>query len=67
MEVYFLFSPETGELVGIDLFPAEHLDPCQLRFSDFGELAGRRLPRHWTVLYGDSVFAELQIDQWELP
>lgn len=67
MIVHFLFSPETGDLVAIDLFPAEHLDPCHLRFRDFGEIAGRRVPRRWTVSNGHSVFAELHIDEWEMP
>ncbi len=65
METHFLFSIETGDLVGIDVFPAEHLDPCELRFFDFGELAGRRLPRRWRVVHGTIVFAEFDIDEWE--
>ena len=65
METRFLFSPETGDLLGIDLFPAEHLDPCELRFSDFGELAGRRLPRRWRIVHGTNVFAEFSIESWE--
>jgi serine protease Do len=65
LEVHFLFSLATGDLVGIDLFPAEHLDPCELRFSDFGEIADRRLPRHWKIVYGETVFAEFEIEKWE--
>lgn len=65
MDAHFLFSPETGDLVGIDLFAADHLDPCELRFSDFGELTGRRLPRHWKVVHGTTVFVELKVDTWE--
>jgi serine protease Do len=65
METHFLFSPETGDLVGIDVFPAEHLDPCELRFSDFGEIAGRRLPRRWKIVHGTTVFAEFEIEKWE--
>jgi len=65
METHFLFSGETGDLVGIDVFPAEHLDPCELRFFDFGEIDGRRLPRRWRVVHGTTVFAELVIDEWE--
>ena len=59
------FKPSEGDLVGIDVFPADHLDPCELRFSDFGELAGRRLPRRWKVVHGTTIFAEFEIDEWE--
>ena len=65
IETHFLFSIRTGDLVGIDIFPAEHFDPCELRFSDFGELAGRRLPRHWKIVHGTTVFAEFEVDSWE--
>ncbi len=65
METRFLFSPTTGDLVGIDLFSGDAVDPCSLRFSDYGDLDGRRLPRHWHVFHGDQLFAEWQVDQWK--
>ncbi|NOY42411.1 MAG: PDZ domain-containing protein [Planctomycetes bacterium] len=64
IETHFLFSPDTGELVGIDMFPGDEQDPCELRFFDFGELAGQRIARRWQVAYGGVQFAELKIDNF---
>ena len=65
METRFLFSPDSGELLGIDLYPTEYLDPCQLRFSEYVETAGRFLPSRMTVSYGEEVFAEMELLRWE--
>ena len=66
MLVHFLFSEQNGELVGIDLFPADHLDPCQLRLADYSEFDGRRLPTRVRVDHAGETFAELSIDEWEI-
>lgn len=66
MLTHFLFSRETGELVGIDLFPADYLDPCVLRFADFIETSGRRLPRRLTISHGGEVFVQLDVQSWKI-
>lgn len=65
MESRFLFSTESGQLVGIDLFPAEYLDPCELRLSGSMENEGRFLPARIKIKHGREVFAELELLQWE--
>jgi hypothetical protein len=63
MEVRFYFVP-TGDLTGIELFTADDADPCEIAFSQFSEVEGRRLPLRWWIRSGDGVFAELVIDAW---
>ena len=62
MEVRFFFAATTGDLTGIELFSADDADPCEICFSQFAEVAGRRLPQRWWVRSGDAVFAELVVD-----
>ncbi|MCA9231351.1 MAG: trypsin-like peptidase domain-containing protein [Planctomycetales bacterium] len=64
IEVHFLFVPDTGLLVGIDVFPDEDRDPCELRFDDYGDVAGQHLARRWQVLHAGKVFAELQLEEF---
>ncbi|QEG35573.1 S1C family serine protease [Bythopirellula goksoeyrii] len=64
VEFRLLFLPEDGELVGLELKPADDADPCEIRFAGFSEVSGRRLPTRWLVRHGDRKFAELQIDSW---
>ena len=63
IETHFLFSPSTGELVGIDMFPGDEKDPCELRFYDFEEKDGQRFAKRWQINHGGVLFAELSIDR----
>jgi hypothetical protein len=66
MEIRFFFAEKSGDLTGIELFSADDADPCEINFSDFRELHGRRLPHRWWVRSGDAVFAELVVDRWDI-
>jgi hypothetical protein len=66
MEVRFYFAEKSGDLTGIELFSADDADPCEISFSQFRELHGRRLPHRWWVRCGDAVFAELVVDRWDI-
>jgi S1-C subfamily serine protease len=66
MEVRFYFAEKSGDLTGIELYSADNADPCEINFSEFRELNGRRLPHRWWVRSGDSVFAELVVDRWDI-
>ena len=65
METHFLFDINSGHLVGIDLFPTDYSDPCELRLSDYVESNGRFVPARIIVSHAGEVFAELEIQQWE--
>jgi hypothetical protein len=64
MEVRFFFDADKGDLTGVELFSADDADPCEIHFSQFGEVAGRRLPHRWWIRCGDAVFAELVVENW---
>lgn len=65
IEFRLLFSPETSDLVGLEMFSADDADPCVVRFSEFKELEGKRLPTKWFVSHADQPFAELNITEWQ--
>ncbi len=65
VEIRFLFLPEVGDLVGIELFSADDMDPCAIRFANFQEISGRRLPTRWQVRHQEKTFAEMQIETWQ--
>ncbi|MGI9428038.1 MAG: S1C family serine protease [Bythopirellula sp.] len=64
IETCFQFDRQSGNLSGIVMLPSEGVDPCDLQFSDYGELDGRLLPRQWRVCPGDLEFLELEISSW---
>jgi serine protease Do len=65
MEVRFFFGDAAGDLTGIELFSADDADPCEIEFSQFAEVDGRRLPHRWWIRAGDAVFAELVVESWQ--
>ncbi len=66
VESQFAFDPQSGNLVGIQMFPENHVDPCEVYFSDYRKIEKRLLPHRIVVRFGDTIFAELLIDKYEL-
>jgi S1-C subfamily serine protease len=65
VETRFYFDPIEGNLVGLELQAADDQDPCEIYFSDFRPVAGRRLPHHWIVRHGDELFADFEITSYD--
>ena len=66
VESSFLFDPQTGQLVAMEMFPDTNVDPCEIYFGDYEEVAGRMVPHHFQVRFGDQVFVELSLQTVEL-
>ena len=66
IEMRFLFSPDDGQLVGLEMVPNDQSDPCQLSFSDYTEIDGHLVPRHWRLQHGEHQPAEFLIEQWQI-
>lgn len=64
-EARFACDPETGHMVAIEMYPETNVDPCEVYFSDYRQWEGRWVPHRIVVRYGDSVFAELQVEKYE--
>ncbi len=65
VETRFYFDPVEGDLVGIEMQSADDQDPCEIYFSDFRLVEGRRLPHRWVIRHGDEQFADLRITGYE--
>lgn len=66
-ETNFVFAPEDGTLIALEMAPDTGVDPCELYFSDYADFAGRRLPQRIEVRHGDRVYLELKIREVRLP
>jgi serine protease Do len=62
VEARFLFDPPTGRLIGLEMFPDAQVDPCEVLFDDYRDVAGRQVPHALRVRHGDAVYGEFQ---WE--
>jgi hypothetical protein len=66
-ESHFSFDPASGYLVSLEMYPDSGIDPCEVDFADYREVKGRSVPHRLTVRHGDTVFADIQWEQIELP
>ena len=66
VESRFVFDPETGQLVAMEMFPDTGVDPCEVYFSEYAEVGGQLIPHHMLIRHGGRIFAELQIQEIEL-
>jgi S1-C subfamily serine protease len=64
IECRFLFDPEGGQLVAMEMIPEEDSDPCELFFSEFHEVEGRILPGRIEVRHGDDFKEVFQCKQF---
>jgi hypothetical protein len=63
VECRFLCDPQTGQLLGLEMFADEQLDPCELYFADYTEVNGRLLPRTITVRHGEGLYGRFQLSK----
>ena len=66
VEGHFAFDMRTGHLVALEMFPEANADPCEIYFSDYRPVQDRSLPHRMTVRFGNTVYAELLIERYEL-
>ena len=62
VETRFFCDPQSGRLIGLEMWPEPTVDPCEVYFDDFRAVPGGELPHRMTVRHGDQQFAELK---WE--
>jgi hypothetical protein len=67
VETRFHFDPMEGDLVGIEMQSADDQDPCEIYFSDFKLVEGRRMPHRWVIRHGDEQFSDLRISSYQWP
>ena len=63
LETRFLFDPNSGLLLAMEMFPDSQVDPCEVYFDDYQDVDGRQLPHRLRVRFGDEVFAIIQLQQ----
>jgi hypothetical protein len=62
VEARFLFDPPTGRLIGMEMFPDDQVDPCEVYFDDYRPVDGRQLPHTLLVRHGDAVYAQFKLE-----
>jgi len=64
VEVRFFFSPETGQLVGMEFWSeTSDRDPCEIYFDQYKDVDGQNLPGRMKVFFGDDAYGVILLDK----
>jgi hypothetical protein len=66
VECRWYFRVTDGALVGFDSSLGPDVDACEIRFQRFDEFQGRRFPNRFSVKYGDTNYAMIEIQSMEV-
>jgi S1-C subfamily serine protease len=64
VECWFYFDPAQGNLLALEMYPNESVDPCEVYFSGYHEVDGRLLPARMEVRTADGPFGAFRFDRW---
>ena len=67
VECHFLVDPAEGFLLGMEMFPDDEVDPCELYFSRYAETDGKFLPQQIAVRYGNDLYGVLELSEFQIP
>ena len=67
VETRFMFDSQTGQMIGLEMYPDLSIDPCEVTFADYRDIDGRSLPHQLRVRYGNNEFAEIQLTNYAFP
>ena len=65
VETQFYFDPQTGDLVALEMFSDDGVDPCELYFSEMRPVEGRVLPHRIEVRHADATYAVIEVDKYQ--
>jgi S1-C subfamily serine protease len=61
VETHFYFDPSDGLMAAVEMYPAEHEDPCEIYFTEYRESEGRMTPGVMDVRYGNDRVATFKL------
>jgi len=56
VECRLLFDPDEGDLLLLEMYPEDGVDPCELCFSEYREIDGRMVPGRIEARFGDAPY-----------
>ena len=61
VETHWYFRQADATFVGFDSALGNDVDPCEIRFLQFGDFEGKRFPSRFTIRHGDADFATFDV------
>lgn len=61
VETLWYFRKADATFVGFDSSLGTDVDPCEIRFLQFGDFTGKKFPSRFTIRHGDAEFATFDV------
>ena len=65
VETHFYFDPQEGDLVGLEMFTDDDVDPCEIYFDDIRPSKGGAFPHRIEVRHGEAIYAVINVTSFE--
>jgi S1-C subfamily serine protease len=64
IETRFCFAPDTGQLLALQMYPDDGVDPCEISLGDYREFEGHLLPHRLEVRHGDATILQMEVKRY---
>jgi serine protease Do len=65
VEARFMFDPENGQLLALEMFSDDAVDPCEIYFGDYREVDGLQLPHRMQIQHALRSYGVFRISEFE--
>jgi hypothetical protein len=66
VETSYYFDPNSGALIGLEMYPDSGVDPCEIHFRDYRSLDGRQVPFELEIRYGDVAYGVWKLEAFTI-
>ncbi len=63
IECHFMIDPVEGDVLAVEMFPGEDVDPCRLHLTDYRTVGQQQIPHRIEIEHGDEIFTVLLIEE----
>ncbi len=63
VECHFLIDPVEGDVLSLEMFPSDDVDPCRLHLTDYRTVGEHQVPHRIEIEHGDEMFTVLLVEE----
>ena len=65
VETRFYFDPNAGDLLALEMFSDDDVDPCEIYFSQLRSINGHMLPHRLEIRHASATYAVVAVEEYQ--
>jgi hypothetical protein len=65
VETRFYFDPNVGDLLALEMFSDDDVDPCEIYFSQLRPINGHMLPHRLEIRHAGATYAVVEVEEYQ--